>query len=611
MSAADARVDLVELKLGGSAITGEKYDALHDLRIDQSMHVPSMMVARFEDPDFALLDADFAKIGDKVEIKLPGGGSLQPVFFGEVSAIATEQGAGSRHELVITALANTYKLARKTELATYTNKSYKDVVSGLASGAGLTVGEVSATGGAATQHEYLYQTTTAYAFISEIAQQLGFDWWVDNEDKFYFKPREMAAGTPVHFGQGGTGTELSKFKARYSAAERAEKVTVRGIDPKTLEPVSGDDTTVKDQTKAVAGTTAKMASRLNSQATKFGGALISGASVVETQKEAGAVAKALGERLAAARFTAKGTAHGDARIAAGGVVSVTGVGQSLEGDYLVTNVQHTYTPSRGAMTNFEVGGGDAGDLVELLGDSGTAPTSYVGQLGLVIGDVTNITDPDKIGRVKVKFPWLDADNESHWAKVIGYGAFTEAGLQMMPSVGDKVLVGFERGDVRRPLILGGVWTTSNKPPMAPADFEDSGSAKSWMMKTRTGHMFTALEGKGKGDNSFELSLSGTKKNRVYLGDDKITVETDGMMIEMIDGTGSISLDGKGNVVIDCKKLTVKASDSIEMKATKAFKAEGSQKAEIKGQNAKIEGQIGVDVKGGVSANVKATTVNIN
>ena len=37
--------------------------------------------------------------------------------------------------------------------------------------------------------------------------------------------------------------------------------------------------------------------------------------------------------------------------------------------------------------------------------------------GLVVGVVTNNQDPDGLGRVKVRFPWLSDDEESHWARI--------------------------------------------------------------------------------------------------------------------------------------------------------------------------------------------------
>ena len=38
--------------------------------------------------------------------------------------------------------------------------------------------------------------------------------------------------------------------------------------------------------------------------------------------------------------------------------------------------------------------------------------------GVVVGVVTNNQDPDGLGRVKVRFPWLSEEHESHWARMV-------------------------------------------------------------------------------------------------------------------------------------------------------------------------------------------------
>src|ERR1700687_5717517 len=80
--------------------------------------------------------------------------------------------------------------------------------------------------------------------------------------------------------------------------------------------------------------------------------------------------------------------------------------------------------------------------------------------------VTNVNAPAKEGRVQVKFPWFDDRMETEWSRVRqayagnGYGAF------FVPEVGDEVLVAFIQGDMRLPVILGGLYNGQDKPPTA-------------------------------------------------------------------------------------------------------------------------------------------------
>ena len=85
--------------------------------------------------------------------------------------------------------------------------------------------------------------------------------------------------------------------------------------------------------------------------------------------------------------------------------------------------------------------------------------------GVVVGIVTaNQGDPDGLGRVKVRFPWLASDAESAWARIATLMAGNKRGSFFLPEVEDEVLVAFEHGDLRYPYILGALWNGKDKPP---------------------------------------------------------------------------------------------------------------------------------------------------
>src|SRR5262249_43235482 len=65
--------------------------------------------------------------------------------------------------------------------------------------------------------------------------------------------------------------------------------------------------------------------------------------------------------------------------------------------------------------------------------------------GVMVGVITNNQDPDGMGRVKVKFPCLSDDEESHWARIAAPMAGKERGIYFLPEVDDEVLVAFEHG----------------------------------------------------------------------------------------------------------------------------------------------------------------------
>ena len=84
--------------------------------------------------------------------------------------------------------------------------------------------------------------------------------------------------------------------------------------------------------------------------------------------------------------------------------------------------------------------------------------------GVVVGIVTDNDDPERLGRVKLRFPSLSADYESHWARVAAPGNGASRGTVWIPEVNDEVLVAFEGGDRQRPFVLGGLWNGKDTPP---------------------------------------------------------------------------------------------------------------------------------------------------
>ncbi len=189
--------------------------------------------------------------------------------------------------------------------------------------------------------------------------------------------------------------------------------------------------------------------------------------------------------------------------------------------------------------------------------------------GLAVGVVTNNKDPDKLGRVKVKLPWLSEQDESHWARVVTPMAGPQRGLFFLPEVDDEVLLAFEHGDVRLPYVLGALWNGKDKPPEDNSD----GKNNKRIIKSRSGHLVSLDDTAG--EEKIEV-VDKSRKNRVIINtkDNSITISADAditiqsakgkLVLESKDG---MALKSKGDITIESSKtkLALKERD-IEMKA---------------------------------------------
>src|SRR5262245_20154196 len=130
--------------------------------------------------------------------------------------------------------------------------------------------------------------------------------------------------------------------------------------------------------------------------------------------------------------------------------------------------------------------------------------------GVSVALVVDNRDPENLGRVKVWLPWTDGEARVEaWARVATLMAGNNRGAWFIPDVNDEVLVAFERGDVRRPYVIGGLWNSSGRPPATM----DANNTKK-LLRTRGG-LQIALEDRS-GQESIVVETPGGQK--ITLGD---------------------------------------------------------------------------------------------
>jgi len=138
--------------------------------------------------------------------------------------------------------------------------------------------------------------------------------------------------------------------------------------------------------------------------------------------------------------------------------------------------------------------------------------------GLYPAIVTDIVDPDRLGRVQVSLPWLGGgtgaggggDDVRVWATLLSPYADDDQGLQVVPEVGTQVVVGCEGGDPRRLYVVGACWNGRETMPVTPTrpndkrvlrsrahsmlEFDDTAGATKVTLQTEGGHKVVLDEG---------------------------------------------------------------------------------------------------------------------
>jgi phage baseplate assembly protein gpV len=82
-----------------------------------------------------------------------------------------------------------------------------------------------------------------------------------------------------------------------------------------------------------------------------------------------------------------------------------------------------------------------------------------------LGAVTDVTDPDGLGRVRISLPTL-GDLDAGWLAVVCPGAGRGRGIVALPDVEDTVLVLLPHGEPAGGLVLGSLYGTLTPPDRA-------------------------------------------------------------------------------------------------------------------------------------------------
>lgn len=171
--------------------------------------------------------------------------------------------------------------------------------------------------------------------------------------------------------------------------------------------------------------------------------------------------------------------------------------------------------------------------------------------GLVEALVVDNKDPEKLGRVKLKFPTLPEGPESHWARLVMPMAGKERGWMTIPEVGDEVLVAFAHGDVQNAMVLGALYNGVDTPPYANED----GNNDLRVFQSRSGHRLTFDDKDG--DERVELILHNEEIRVIWDAKEKV--------LSLYSGK-DIIVEAKETISMKCKDFILEAASTINMKS---------------------------------------------
>ena len=168
--------------------------------------------------------------------------------------------------------------------------------------------------------------------------------------------------------------------------------------------------------------------------------------------------------------------------------------------------------------------------------------------GLFLAEVLSVADPERQARVQLRLHAAQgaADQDAPlWARIVCPFAGNDRGAFWLPDPGDLVAVVFVQGDMRMPVVLGGLWHGSATPPQA---MDGNGDNHLKVLRSR---------------NGVKVTLDDTP------GQEQLRLETPGgCQLTLKDGPGSCELvDSNGNSAkFESAGITVTAAAKVTVNA---------------------------------------------
>jgi uncharacterized protein involved in type VI secretion and phage assembly len=202
------------------------------------------------------------------------------------------------------------------------------------------------------------------------------------------------------------------------------------------------------------------------------------------------------------------------------------------------------------------------------------PDSLPDGFAIAPGIVTNNLDLISEGRVQVRIPSIPAMEP--WCRVSAVGGGSGRGVVWMPQIDDEVLVAFAQNDPSAAYVLGGLWSTADRPPLTlQTDFLTKRVIKTGV----AGGLGHEIE---LDDALQSITITSSTKQKVTIDPLQITIANTA-------GTLSISLDNTD------QSVTIQSALKIALKATQ-ISLEGAQ-IEIKGALVSIQSSGPCSVQG--------------
>ncbi|MBI5667947.1 MAG: type IV secretion protein Rhs [Chloroflexi bacterium] len=418
------------VEAGGSPLSAEDTFALAEVRVQQRLSLPTMCELVFYDAPDSLRVTTMLDLGTPFRVLVSG--HPTPLFVGEVTAIEYGYGAANGQEIRVRGYDLLHRLRKRQTVRAHVQITPADLARELVADLGL---NVAATDTGPVWQRVIQHRQSDLELLVNLAERCGL----------YLTVWENTLNLVTLEGTGDAvslelGDSLFEARVEVNADPAVRSVAAAGWNPLRVETHNGQASSARVGRSVSAEAPPE---RVGVNGTRD---LVN--EVAQDDSHAEAFAQAELDVRVAREVVLSGTAEGNPLIRAGGQVYVSGIAAEVAGFYVVTSVNHQINKRAGFVSEFS-----------------TAPPSPLKPARTPIaalGVVTQIDDPENVGRVRVSLPTYGGV-ETGWMSTVSVGAGAGKGLMAQPDVDDLVLVLFADDDPGQGVIIGSLYGVNGPP----------------------------------------------------------------------------------------------------------------------------------------------------
>lgn len=486
----------IEILSNSERLPAYMLEAVDTITVIQKISMPSLCEIAFSANENLISGSDTLLPGSEITIRIEG--DALPLFAGTITAVEHNYGSDGIIQSRIRGYDPLYILCKNQKVLTYSYASLTDIAREMTSSYNFKIETKSKV---PTWERLIQYNETDIDFLSRIAHMSGHCFFFRNDCLCFAKPEATEASCFLSLGE-----NLMECNIKANSAHSLKSVYTSGWDPfkgeihesSVSDSKSGCsvDFTFSDSIKNYAG---------ERKLVDIG---------IRNSEEAEIVSQGEMDRSKSREISVHGIAEGNSLLYPGAGISIDRVAREFCGTYYLTEVTHTINSRYGFISEFNT------LLPEnIISDKGPVTT---------FGIVTDINDPEKLGRMKVSLETY-TENETDWMNVVLPSSGKEKGIVMLPETGDKVLVLFMNNNPARGVILGGISTASD-------------SSHKWGIEDGKVKQFSFISPSGQ-----KLILD--DKNEI------LKIENlEGSSIEL--GPGSLSIHSKTDLIIEAPGKTI-------------------------------------------------------